>query len=151
MNSKEINNFMFFESNKARLNLLWGYLAIGLFLILVIITFAYDYELFYKNTALVTKVNNSYYVKVYVKENDIYKLNNKYLQINNNKYSYNIESISNEYYLDNNTSINYREVILNTNLPSKYLIENNVIDINIKYKKIKLMRHILNIMFGKER
>jgi hypothetical protein len=151
MNSKEINNFIFLEDNKLKLSLLWSYLIIVFFMVIVIIITFYDCELFYKNNGLIINIDNSYYVKLYAKEADIYKINNKELLVDNDKYSYIIKSISNEYYFDNNTSTNYREIVLSIKLPHKYLIENNVVDINIKYKKTKLIKHIYNSMFGKEK
>jgi hypothetical protein len=141
-----LSNIMYIERKK--FNNGWYYILLVIMGILLVSLF-YNYELFYINKGIITKVNSSYYIKLYVKEADLYKINNNILLIDNKSYSYRIENISNDYILDNSTLIKYKEVLLSSNIPSKHLVNNNIIDIKIKYKKIRLIKHIFNNMFGK--
>ncbi|MFA5602478.1 MAG: hypothetical protein WDA21_01935 [Bacilli bacterium] len=149
MNNDEkiMYNTMYIERKKIKN--VWSYIILLVFVILITVSIFCKYELFYINKGIITKIDNSYYIKLYAKEEDLYKINNNTLFIDNVNYSYKIKKISNDYILDNNTFIKYKEVLLSSNIKNKYYISNNVIDIKIKYKKIKLIKHIYNNMFGK--
>ena len=98
------------------------------------------------------KVYNAFNTKGYIKnnklvinipiENSNIIINGKYLKIDNKKYNYEIENIS-EILLSNN--INYQEVILNMENDFK---ENTIIDVTIYYDLEKVATKIKRIIYG---
>ncbi len=98
------------------------------------------------------KVYNAFNTKGYIKnnklvinipiENSNIIINGKYLKIDNKKYNYEIENIS-EILLSNN--INYQEVILNIENDFK---ENTIIDVTIYYDLEKVATKIKRIIYG---
>lgn len=64
--------------------------------------------------------------------------------LNNKKYSFEINSISEDYII--NETKNYYEVILNCELDNKYKINNNILNINMELDKTTLLKEILNFL-----
>ena len=98
------------------------------------------------------KVYNAFNTKGYIKNNKLVLnipiensdaiINGKYLKIDNIKYNYEIENIS-EILLSNN--INYQEVILNIENDFK---ENTITDVTIYYDLEKVATKIKRIIYG---
>ncbi len=131
--------------------ILW-YLSF-LFIILLslyLLIFNFQYDLNYSTKGIII-YDEKYYLKLYI---DIKNLNkvvqSNILAVDNKKYPYKIIDISSEIMVDNNNLINYKEVLVECSLPSNKLIKNNIIDLNINYKKTLLVEIIYNFITGKE-
>jgi hypothetical protein len=85
-------------------------------------------------------INNSIILNVELGNSDIIN-NSSYLKIDNKKYNYTIKSIS-DIKVDN--FINYQEFQIEVN---NCFIENQVLDITFYYKKEKIIKKIIDIIF----
>ena len=108
-------------------------LIISIFLLNIKVYNAFNTKGYIKNNKLVINIPT---------ENSNIIINGKYLKIDNKKYNYEIENIS-EILLSNN--INYQEVILNIENDFK---ENTIIDVTIYYDLEKVATKIKRIIYG---
>lgn len=108
-------------------------LIISIFLLNIKVYNAFNTKGYIKNNKLV--------INIPIKNSNII-INGKYLKIDNKKYNYEIENIS-EILLSNN--INYQEVILNIENDFK---ENTIIDVTIYYDLEKVATKIKRIIYG---
>lgn len=92
-------------------------------------------------------VVNEKSVSAYINFNDLDRLvHNDLLYINNEKYSYKVDQISEDMIISDNSY--YKEVLLNINLKGKDFINNNVIDIQIIIEEMTILEYIVNLIKG---
>jgi len=105
--------------------------------ICLLILYSIDYTSYYSNRGVIISDN---YLKIYVDENDLYKIsNNSKLKIENKNFAYTIKSISDILF----NSTYYREVILEMNLDDKINVKNNIIDFKILLDKKTILEYII--------
>lgn len=114
---------------------------IVLFIIFLSILCFYKYQPYYNLKATILTEGSNYYLKTLILEGDINNINNNHLIINGQTSKYQVESISTEYLLDENYN-KYYEVLLKTKIDNKLIINNNIVDINIKLPKTTLLKQI---------
>lgn len=102
----------------------------------------YKYHSYSNFKAVLLKDKNDYHLKILVNTENMNVINNKYLIINNLRYKYKIKNISDEYYLDEFYN-KYYEVLIDTKIDSKLVINNNVIDISIELPKETFLKKLL--------
>lgn len=100
------------------------------------------YYPYFNLKASVIKDEQGYYLKTLILEDDITKINNTVLIIDNKEYKYKIKKISEEYLIDENYN-KYYEVLITSKINKQLQINNNVIDINIKLPKTTYMKNLL--------
>ena len=105
--------------------------------ICLLILYSIDYTSYYSNRGVIISDN---YLKIYVDENDLYKIsNNSKLKIENKNFAYTIKSISDILF----NSTYYIEVILEMNLDDKINVKNNIIDFKILLDKKTILEYII--------
>lgn len=114
----------------------WLISLLILLIIIVVIFIKYNY---YKSDDYIgqIKVDKLY---IYIEYDKINLLNNSKILINNTEYSFSIHSISEEYYLIDNKKCYL--VGLNISLEEKYIIENNILNVTLKYYKTTVLKEI---------
>lgn len=86
-------------------------------------------------------------VIIYVSVKDLYKVvNNSTLYINNRKYNYKIQKISEEIITNNNNF--YKEITLYVNLDYKLLIDNNIVELKFIVNEMTIFEYIVNLIKG---
>ena len=138
---KIFNNFSYIINKKTSIAIIvWIlFLIVGLTLFLLI-SFTYKYHIYDSYLGYIKKIDNSFYTIIYVPQNEISDLSESDLLVDKKEYSFKIINISEEYYAINN-NLCY-QVILDFNLSEKYLIENNIIEINFKKEKTTIFNEI---------
>ena len=106
----------------------------------MLISFTYKYHIYDSYLGYIKKIDNSFYTIIYVPQNEINDLSESDLLVDKKEYSFKIINISEEYYTINN-NLCY-QVILDFNLSEKYLIENNIIEINFRKEKTTIFKEI---------
>jgi len=87
-------------------------------------------------------IDNKYYLTTYIEENNVkYILNNNKFKINNKEYNYKLISISEENYVDNQNKI-VKLICIESQIDSKYLIDNYAIYAKIKKEDKKVFEYI---------
>lgn len=138
---KKIDNNISYVLKKKTSNIIkiWIlFLLIGA-VITFLIALNYNYYKSYKYIGYVKKVED-FRLCVYVKENKVSSFNDSKLFIENNEYSYDVVSISEDYYLVDGD--NYYLLELKVSLDDKYLINNNILNIVIKAEKTTLLKEL---------
>ena len=138
---KIFNNFSYIINKKTSIAIIvWIlFLIVGLTLFLLI-SFTYKYHIYDSYLGYIKKIDNSFYTIIYVPQNEISDLSESDLVVDKKEYSFKIINISEEYYTINN-NLCY-QVILDFNLSEKYLIENNIIEINFRKEKTTIFKEI---------
>lgn len=138
---KIFNNFSYIINKKTSIAIIvWIlFLIVGLTLFLLI-SFTYKYYIYDSYLGYIKKIDNSFYTIIYVPQNEISDLSESDLLVDKKEYSFKIINISEEYYTINN-NLCY-QVILDFNLSEKYLIENNIIEINFRKEKTTIFNEI---------
>ena len=138
---KIYNNFSYIINKKTSLSIfLWIILLIISFIIFIIISLKYEYYLYQSYFGYVKKIDDSFYTIIYVSKDKINELSKSNLLVDNNDYSFEIVSISEEYFIiDNKTCY---QVILDFDLKDEYKIENNIINIVLKNNKTTLYQEL---------
>ena len=135
--TKIYNNFPYILNQKtSKVVKIWILFLILSFIIFLIIAFNYKYYNYKTYLGYIKKIDNSLHPSFYVREDEVGNLSNYELLIDNEKHSFQIISISNQYYLIDNQP--FYEVVIKTNLPDKYLIENNIINLVFKMNQTTL-------------
>jgi len=117
------------------------------FMILVslLIISQFKYQKYYQTTAQVTKENNQYQLTLFV---DPYKLkvikNTDKIIIDDYETFYKIESISNEYFINNNNC--YLQIKLNVKLEDKDKIINNILQVKFLESNKKIIYYLENYL-----
>lgn len=120
------------------------YIAIMIILLSIFIIFSIKYEYInkYKLKGQIIIEDNKYFIRTYIEEEKIEVIYNE-LIFNNKKIKFKIKSLGNEYLIDNNSK-KYYEVNLLFELDSKYLINNNIIDMYFIEEKTTLYKKLKN-------
>ena len=85
-------------------------------------------------------MDDSFYTIIYVPKDKVNELSKSNLLVDNSDYSFEIVSISEEYFIiDNKTCY---QVILDFDLKDEYKIENNIIDIVLKNNKTTIYQEL---------
>lgn len=134
---KIYNNFPYILNQKtSKVVKIWILILILSFIIFLIIAFNYKYYNYKTYLGYIKKIDNSLHPSFYVREDEVGNLSNYELLIDNESHNFQIISISNQYYLIDNQP--FYEVVIKTNLPDKYLIENNIINLVFKMNQTTL-------------
>jgi len=120
------------------------YIAIMIIILSIFIIFSikYEYTNKYKIKGQIIIEDNKYFIRTYIEEEKIEVIYNE-LVFNNIKIKFKIKSLGNEYLIDNNSK-KYYEVNLLFELDSKYLINNNIIDMYFIEEKTTLYKKLKN-------
>lgn len=131
------NSSVILERKTPKKIISWITILILLLIFILIFGFFFEYTK-YEKTVGIVKENT---LITFIDPIKINKLNKKII-IENKKYDYTINSISEDYTILENK--NYYEVILDVNLEDKYKINNNILEINIELEKTTLIKEIIN-------
>ena len=114
-------------------------------LVSLLIISQFKYQKYYQTTAQVTKENNQYQLTLFV---DPYKLkvikNTDKIIIDDYETFYKIESISNEYFINNNNC--YLQIKLNVKLEDKDKIINNILQVKFLESNKKIIYYLENYL-----
>lgn len=111
--------------------LIMNILTICLVLLLLISLFIFKYKSYYQTKAIVSYIDNEYYLQLIMPTEKVDNIiSNKILVIDKQKYSYKINSISEELKIDNNFQ-NYQIIYIKINIEEKKKINNYVLNVRI--------------------
>lgn len=122
-----IENKYFLNKNNNNVVTIWIMLLIVFFLIFLNICFNYKYKKYAEYLGYIKNIDSSFKVVLYVLENEVSEVSKYSLLVDDVKYDFFINSISDKYYIIENK--NYYEVVLNVELDEKLLIENNIVKV----------------------
>ena len=109
------------------------------------------YDLYYQTKGSIIVNDGNYYIELYVNINDLDKVSlNKNFIHNKKSYQYEVIEVSLELYKDDQNITNYKKIIIKSKLPNRLLIEHNIIDLSINYKRQLIGTLIYNYIIGKE-
>ena len=126
-----------------------SYLTIILIVILAIILIAslYEYNPYKSYLGKIVISENDFYINILMEERDVSFLN-KNIIINNKNYKSKIVSISDIAYIGENLK-KYYEIKIKSDIDDNLIIQNNIIQINIKLPKTTLLKELIkNIRKG---
>jgi len=109
---------------------------------LLVFISCFKYNPYINLNAIVIKENNSYYLKTLVNLKQINDINQKHIIISDKKYKYKIKKISENYILDEKYN-RYYEVLLESNIDSKLIIDNNIINVSIEMPETTFLSQII--------
>lgn len=112
-------------------------------LILLVFLLKYKISLYDILDAKIIKIEEDYYVQVFVPMAKQDFIHDKYIIVDNKEYEYKVENIANEYVFYNN--MNYMIVNISSNLDKSYNIENNY----FKIKQLRKKETLFNILVNK--
>ena len=135
------NNYSYIINKKtSKVIILWLLFLIISFILFIIISLKYEYNIYDSYFGYIKKIDNSFYTIIYIQKDKISELSTSTLLVDDLEYDFEIVSISDEYFVNDN-ELCY-EVILNLNLKEKYLIENNIINIILKNDKTTIYQEL---------
>ena len=135
------NNYSYIINKKtSKAIILWLLFLIISFIIFIIIALNYEYHIYNSYFGYIKKIDDSFYTIIYVKKDKISELSESILFVDDLEYDFEIFSISDEYFVNDNEL--YYEVILNLDLKEKYLIENNIINVILKNNKTTIYQEL---------
>ena len=138
---KIYNNFPYILNNKtSKAIIAWLIMLIISLTVFLLAACNYNYYKYQTYLGYIKNIDNSFYVSFYVQEDDVGKLANYELSIDDETLDFKIISISNQYYLIDNSP--FYEVVIETKLNNQYLIENNIIDLVFKTRQTTLYQEI---------
>lgn len=109
---------------------------------LIILCFLFHYKIYYKTRGVIEYTGDHYYIRIYIPIEDImYVTNNNIVRINKKDYIYNIFSIENEYFTDNNKT--YQVIRIKCDLEKNYRFNNLNIDLNFLRDNKRIIDYIL--------
>lgn len=142
----DIKNYKSF--NLINFKKIYSFTTIILFLLIclfVVLLFYFDFHLYTKATYI--KENDT--LKILCSEDDLSKItDNDTLLIKDKEYEYKIRSIDKKI-LESVPLQQYNEILISLKLDEKYKLENNSIDLKIKYDHKQLFEIIKNFILGK--
>ena len=142
----DIKNYKSF--NLINFKKIYSFTTIILFLFIflfVVLLFYFDFHLYTKATYI--KENDT--LKILCSEDDLSKItDNDTLLIKDKEYEYKIRSIDKKI-LESVPLQQYNEILISLKLDEKYKLENNSIDLKIKYDHKQLFEIIKNFILGK--
>lgn len=124
------DNKYFINNKKCSIATIWLMILIIFLLIFLNISFNYKYKKYEQTLGYIKKVEDDFKVVIYVLDEEVSSLLKYDIVVDGFKYEFEIEDISEEFYLINN--LKHKEIILDIDLDKKLLIENNVINITIE-------------------
>ena len=145
MTSNELIIINKLKNNNLNKKIIFIHTVICLFILFLILLYMFnnDYYFYYNSKGLVV---DEHTVKLTINLNDKNKIiYNNNITINQKNYKYNIESISKDIAIDNEYN-QYKDIYID--IKSIKLITNDIIDLKIKYKKIKLIKYIFKFVIG---
>lgn len=114
-----------------------------LMLILLIISFKYEYNEYERYLGIVDRIDDNYVIKLYVSEDKMINFTGSTLLINNQLVEYTILSVSDKIYISESLTKGYEiTIICDINQDDKVL--NNILSIEKKLNKTTIMKKILN-------
>lgn len=135
------NNHSYILNKKtSKAIIVWLIFLIISFILFLIIALKYEYNIYNSYFGYIKKIDNSFYTIIYVPNDKVNELSTSILLVDDLEYDFEIVSISDEYFV-NNDELCY-EVILNFNLKEKYLIENNIINLVLKNNKTTIYQEL---------
>ena len=109
------NNHSYIINKKtSKVIIFWLLFLIISFVLFIIIALKYEYNIYDSYFGYIKKIDNSFYTIVYIQKDKISELSTSTLLVDDLEYDFEIVSISDEYFV-NNDELSY-EVILNFNL-----------------------------------
>ena len=135
------NNHSYILNKKtSKIIIIWLIFLSISFILFLIIALKYEYNIYNSYFGYIKKIDNSFYTIIYVPNDKVSELSTSILLVDDLEYDFEIVSISDEYFV-NNDELCY-EVILNFNLKEKYLIENNIINLVLKNNKTTIYQEL---------
>lgn len=135
------NNHSYILNKKtSKVIIIWLIFLSISFILFLIIALKYEYNIYNSYFGYIKKIDNSFYTIIYVPNDKVNELSTSILLVDDLEYDFEIVSISDEYFV-NNDELCY-EVILNFNLKEKYLIENNIINLVLKNNKTTIYQEL---------
>ena len=111
---------------------------------LIIIFTIFNYKTYYNTKGTIISEEGTYYLEVYLPISKISLIvNNHEIVIDNKKYKYKIMNIDGEYFTDNIDT--YQIVKLKVSLPSKYKLNNLVLNLQILKEDKRIIDYLFNI------
>ena len=102
----------------------------------------FKYKTYYKVKGIVEKVEDDFYIRLYIPLEDIsYITENTFVIINNKKYKYTINSIFEEYITDNFNT--YQMILIKVNIPSKYRFNNLSLELQLLKENKRVIDYII--------
>ncbi len=115
-----------------------------LIIVLLVVTCLCDYQSYDTVMGQVVYQDGKYNVQLPIPLSDLeYYHNNDYILLDNQKYPYRILDIDSQLFLDDKL-INYKNVMITFDLPSKYQINNYLIKIQKPKEKKKIIGYLLD-------
>lgn len=109
----------------------------------ILISIFYNFNKYEKYLGIVTKEGNDYYVKVYVKNDEIVITKTDTVKIDNETVKYQIVFISNQLVINTNNET-CKEMIIKCQLKNNQKIENNILSLNFMLRKTTLFKNFLS-------
>lgn len=135
------NNYTYIiNKTTSKAIIIWLLFLITSFILFIIISLNYEYNIYNSYFGYIKKIDDSFYTIIYVPKDKINELSENILLVDDLKYDFEIFSISDEYFVNDN-EICY-EVKLKINLKEKYLIENNIINVMLKNGKTTIYQEL---------
>ena len=116
-----------------------------LIIIVIFIIINMNYTSIINTKGIIKSIDDSYYIALTIKEEDIkYLINNNSIYINNNNLYYKIHEIDENLYNNNNS--NYKIVYLKAKLDKEYKINNLNVDIKLNKENKKIIYYIIDYL-----
>ena len=131
MKLRMMNKSLVVNKKSSLLVVIWLLSLIILFISFFIVFKYYRFNTYETSLGYVKKIEDDYKIVTYLKKFD--KLKNYNIILDNKTYEFEIESISEDYYIIDGS--NYYEIIITMNLNDTYKINNNIL--NLKFEKEK--------------
>lgn len=123
---------------------LWLLMVTFILIVIVSISLFYEYKIFSTYQGIIKKINDNYYLTMYLTDDDLIKFNQKKMYINKKQVSKKIIDISEDYEI---TELGkFRLIILDTEIKNKDKINNNIIEVQIYERKTTIMKEIIKIV-----
>ena len=117
-------------------------IIIVIILSLTIFLTLFKYKTYYKVKAVVEKVEEDYYIRLYVPLDDIsYVTENNLVRIDKKEYKYTITSVEEEYIINNFNT--YQKILIRVELPSKYRFNNLSLELQLLKENKRVIDYII--------
>ena len=138
---KMYNNFSYIINKKTSFSIIiWLLFLIIGFIIFILISLKYEFYLCQTYLGYIRKIGNSFNTIIYVKEDEVNEISRSVILVDDKEYEFQIISISDKYFMVDN-ELAY-EVILDIDLDNQYLIENNIVKLDLKKSKTTIYQQI---------
>lgn len=124
---------------------IWVIIISILLVIIMTICMFYNYKVYGKYQAVISGQNGSYYLNLYLTDEQISDFNYQRIYIDENEINKKIINISEDYILNDKGKFRLLTLDINeSGISSKYLINNNVITIKVHQRNTTIMKEIIN-------